>query len=96
MAREKRGAEKVMATGERSISFEPKNVEDLRRFFEINEDKYHELWVVLTKKKIVAQQPVTFNEAVNEDVMQGLIDSRSKSLSEQKYAVRFTTSRVKK
>jgi hypothetical protein len=68
----------------------------LRRFFEINKDKYHELWVVLTKKKIVTQQPVTFNEAVNEAVTQGLIDSRSKSLSEQKYAVRFTTRRVKK
>ena len=76
--------------------FEPKNVEDLRRFFEINKDKFHELWVVLTKKKIVAQQPVTFNEAVNEAVMQRLIDSRSKGLSEQKYAVRFTTRRVKK
>ena len=75
--------------------FEPKNVEDLRRFFEINKDKYHELLVVLTKKNVV-QQPVTFNEAVNEAVMQGLIDSRSKGLSEQKYAVRFTTRRVKK
>ena len=96
MAREKRGAENVMATGEGSVSFEPKNVEDLRRFFEINKDKFHELWVVLTKKKIVAQQPVTFNEAVNEAVMQWLIDSRSKGLSEQKYAVRFTTRRVKK
>ena len=96
MAREKRGAENVMATGEESVSFEPKNVEDLRRFFEINKDKFHELWVVLTKKKIVAQQPVTFNEAVNEAVMQRLIDSRSKGLSEQKYAVRFTTRRVKK
>ena len=85
-----------MATGERSVSFEPKNVEDLRRFFEINKDKYHELWVVLTKKKIVTQQPVTFNEAINEALKQGLIDSRSKGLSEQKYAVRFTKRRVKK
>ena len=85
-----------MATDEGSVSFEPKNVEDLRRFFEINKDKYHELWVILSKKKFVAQQPVTFNDAVNEAVMQGLIDSRSKGLSEQKYAVRFTTKRVKK
>jgi hypothetical protein len=58
-----------MAIGEGSVSFEPKNVEDLRRFFEASKDKYHELWVILTKKKIVAQQPVTFNEAVNEAVM---------------------------
>jgi uncharacterized protein YdeI (YjbR/CyaY-like superfamily) len=85
-----------MATGRGSVSFEPKNAEDLRRFFEINKDRYHELWVVLNKKKSFVQQPVTFNEAVNEAVMQGLIDSRSKGLSEQKYAVRFTTRRVKK
>jgi uncharacterized protein YdeI (YjbR/CyaY-like superfamily) len=85
-----------MAIGEGSVSFEPKNVEDLRRFFEASKDKYHELWVILTKKKIVAQQPVTFNEAVNEALMHGLIDSRSKSLSEQTYAVRFTKRRGKK
>jgi hypothetical protein len=47
--------------------------------------------VVLTKKKYVDPQPVSFNEAVNEAVKQGLIDSRTKSLSERKYAVRFTT-----
>jgi hypothetical protein len=52
--------------------------------------------VVLTKKKIGAQQLVTFNEAVNEAVMQGLIDSRTKGLSEQKYAVRFTKRKIKK
>jgi hypothetical protein len=84
-----------MATREGSISFEPKKVEDLRRFFKINKDKHHQLWVILTKKKIVAKQPVAFNEAVNEAVMQGLIDSRPKGLSE-KYAVRFTRRRVKK
>ena len=85
-----------MANGEGAFSFEPKNAEDLRRFFEINKYTYHELWVVLTKKKIGAQQLVTFNEAVNEAVMQGLIDSRTKGLSEQKYAVRFTKRKIKK
>ena len=43
-----------MATDEGSVSFEPKNLEDLRRFFEDSNDKYHERWVVLTEKKIVA------------------------------------------
>ena len=85
-----------MSIGEGSVSFESKNVEDLRRFFEVNKDKYHELWMVLTKKKNVFQQPVTFNETVNEAVIQGLIDGRSKGLSEQEYMVRFTTIRVKK
>jgi DNA modification methylase len=35
-------------------------------------------------------QPVTFNAAVAEAVKQGLIDSRTKSLNEHKYFIRFT------
>ena len=85
-----------MATGEGSVSFEPKNTKELRHFFETNKDKYHEIWIVLSNKKHVDPQPVSFNEAVAEAVKHGLIDSRSKSLSEQKYAVRFTKKRVKK
>ena len=85
-----------MATGEGLVSFEPKNVEELRRFFEASRERYHEIWVVLTNKKYADPQPVTFNDAVNEAVKQGLIDNRSKSLSEQKYAVRFTKRRTKK
>ena len=79
-----------MAKGERSISFEPKNAEELRHFFGTNKDKYHEIWIVLSNKKYVNPQPVSFNEAVAEAVNQGLIDSRSKSLNDWKYAVRFT------
>ena len=85
-----------MATGEGSFSFEPKNVEELRRFFEASKDRYHEIWIVLTNKKYADPQPVTFNETIKEAVKHGLIDSRSKSLSEQKYAVRFTKRRTKK
>ena len=84
-----------MTTEEGSVSFEPKNAEELRRFFKANRDRYHEIWIVLTNKKYADPQPVTFNEAVNEAVKQGLIDSRSRSLSEQKYAVRFTKRRIK-
>jgi hypothetical protein len=86
--RKKRGNR--MATGEGSVSFEPKNVEELRHFFEAIRDRHHEIWIVLTNKKYADPQPVTFNETINEAVKQGLIDSRSRSLSEQKYAVRFT------
>jgi hypothetical protein len=50
---------------------------------------------VLTKKKVAIFQPVSFNEAVNEAKKQGLIDSRTKTLDEKKYAIRFTK-RIKK
>ena len=79
-----------MEKGEGSISFEPKNTNELRHFLETNKDKYHEIWIVLSNKKYVDPQPISFNESVAEAVRQGLIDSRSKSLSERKYAVRFT------
>ena len=79
-----------METGEGSISFEPKNTNELRHFLETNKDKYHEIWIVLAKKKYVNPQPVSFIETVAEAVRHGLMDSRSKSLSERKYAVRFT------
>jgi len=73
-----------------SVSFEPRNVEELRRFFEAEKGIYHEIWVVLMKKVRVNPQPVSFNDAVAEAVKQGLIDSRTKTLSAEKYAVRFT------
>ena len=73
-----------------SVSFEPKSGEELRRFFEVNKDRYHEIWILLTKKKYADPQPVSFNEAVAEAVKQGLIDSRTKTLTAQKYAIRFT------
>ena len=79
-----------MATEAASVSFEPRNAEELRRFFEANKNKYNEIWIILTNKKYADPQPVSFNEAVSEAVKQGLIDSRSKSLSERKYAIRFT------
>jgi hypothetical protein len=75
---------------EKSATFEPKNVDELSRFFEINKDSYHEIWIILTKKKHADPQPVSFDQAVSEAVKHGLIDSRVKSLSERKYSVRFT------
>ena len=46
-----------MATGEGSVIFEPRNVEELRLFFEANRDRYHEIWIVLTNKKYADPQP---------------------------------------
>jgi hypothetical protein len=85
-----------METGDGSVCFEPKSGDELRRFFEANKDKYHEIWIVLSNKKYVNPQPVSFNETVNEAIKQGLIDSRSKSLSQQKYSVRFTKRKTPK
>ena len=82
-----------MATGDGSVSFEPKDSEELRCFFETNKDMHHEIWIILSKKKYADPQPVSFTEAVGEAVKQGLIDSRTKTLNEQKYSIRFTKRR---
>ena len=79
-----------------TVAFEPRNVEELRCFFEANKDEFHEIWIILTKKKHANPQPVSFNEAVREAVAQGLVDSRTKTLDERRYAIRFTKRIVKK
>jgi hypothetical protein len=73
-----------------SVTFEPRNTEELAHFFKTSKNSYHEIWIIITKKKQADPQPVTFNEAVAEAVKQGLIDSRTKSLNEHKYMIRFT------
>jgi hypothetical protein len=85
-----------MATAEGSIRYEPKSIDDLISFLKANKDKYHEIWVVLTKKAHANPQPVSFNEAVREAIAQGLVDSRTKTLDEVKYAIRFTKRKSKK
>ncbi len=55
-----------------------------------NKEKYCEIWVVITKKKAVNQQPISFNQALNEAKKQGLIVSRTKTIDEEKYMIRFT------
>ena len=78
-----------------TVSFEPTDAEELSAFLKATKDEYHEIWVILTKKKCADPQPVSFLEAVAEAVKQGLIDSRTKTLSEQKYAIRFTKKKAK-
>ncbi len=75
---------------EESVAYEPKDIADLSRFLKSNKDAYHEIWVVLVKKKHADPQPVSFDEAVGEAIAQGLVDSRIKTLDEKRYAVRFT------
>jgi uncharacterized protein YdeI (YjbR/CyaY-like superfamily) len=73
-----------------SVTFEPQNISELKRFLEDNKAKYHEIWIIITKKKIADPQPLSFNQAVNEAKKQGLIDSRTKTIDEKKYMIRFT------
>jgi hypothetical protein len=73
-----------------SITFEPKNVSELKRFFDENKEKYHEMWVVITKKKAAKPQPISFDQALTEAKKQGLIDSRTKTIDSEKFMIRFT------
>jgi len=73
-----------------SITFEPQNVSELKRFFEENKEKYHEIWIVITKKKAAHTQPISFDQALAEARKQGLIDSRTRSIDTEKYMIRFT------
>jgi uncharacterized protein YdeI (YjbR/CyaY-like superfamily) len=70
--------------------YEPKNAKDLADFLKSNKEKFHEIWIVLVKKEFANPQPVSFSEAVSIAVEQGLIDSKTKSIDEKRYAVRFT------
>ena len=79
-----------MTSEANSISFEPTTAEELQRFFQAKKDEYHEIWIIITKKTSADPQPVSFNDAVAEAVRFGLVDSRTKTLSRQKYAIRFT------
>jgi hypothetical protein len=83
-------------TSQSSTIYEPQNINDLSSFLKTNKYKYHEIWVVLIKKEHANPQPVSFNEAVSEAIKQGLVDSRTKTLDETRYAVRFTKRKSKK
>jgi hypothetical protein len=63
-----------------SVTFEPQNASELKQFLEKNKDKCHEIWVVITKKKVANPQPLSFNQALAEAKKQGLIDSRTKTI----------------
>jgi len=83
-AKEKR---QIMAE---SVTFEPQNISELKRFFEENKDNHHEIWIIITNKKAANPQPVSFNQVVFEAKKQGLIDSRIKNIDEKRYMIRFT------
>ena len=73
-----------------SVTFEPQNISELKRFFEENKAKHHEIWIIITNKKAANPQPVSFNQAISEAIKQGLIDSRTKNIDEKTYMIRFT------
>ena len=73
-----------------SVTFEPTSLEELRRFFEENKGKYHEIWIVIANKKAANPQVVSFNQVVSEARNQGLIDSRIRNVDEKRYMIRFT------
>jgi len=79
-----------LADNDESVTFEPKDAKDLARFFKTCKERYREIWIIITKKEHADPQPVSFVDAVKEAVKQGLIDSRTKTLNEQKYRIRFT------
>ncbi len=73
-----------------SVTFEPKSLAELRRFFEENKEKYHEIWIVITNKKSANPQVVSFDEVVGEAKSHGLIDSRIRNVDEKRYMIRLT------
>ena len=73
-----------------SVTFEPKSLAELRQFFEENEGKYHEIWVIITNKKAGNLQLVSFNQVVSEARNHGLIDSRIRNVDEKRYMIRLT------
>jgi hypothetical protein len=87
--------ERETVNPEKSVLFEPKSKEELSGFFEANKDRYSEIWIVLTKKSHTDPQPVSFDEAVKEAIRHGLVDSRTKSMNETKYSIRFTKRKAK-
>ncbi len=69
-----------MADRDESVTFDPRTLESWRVSSK-RKDKYHEIWIIITKKEHADPQPVSFTEAVNAAVKQGLIDSRTKTLT---------------
>ena len=73
-----------------SVTFEPTSLAELKRYFEENKGKYHEIWVIITNKKAANPQSVSFNQVVTEAKNQGLIDSRIRNVDEKRYMIRLT------
>jgi len=81
---------------EKSVNYEPKNIADLSDFLKANKDNFHEIWIVLIKKEQANPQPLSFKEAVSKAIELGLVDSRTRSIDEKKYAIRFTKRKDRK
>jgi len=49
-----------------SIVFKPQNLSELEQFLEDNKENYPKIWVVITKKKVVNPQPLSFNHTLRQ------------------------------
>jgi hypothetical protein len=93
---EKNRGAAMPASEKHSVSFEPMDSSELALFFQASKEEFHEMWIILTKKRYANPQPVSFTQVIAEAVKQELIDSQTKTFSEQKYAIRFTKKRTTK
>jgi hypothetical protein len=85
-AREKRECLFVIET----ITFEPKSLAELSQFLEENRNNRHEIWIIITNKRVANPQIVSFEQVISEAKRQGLIDSRIKNIDEKRYMIRLT------
>ena len=69
-----------------------KNKEDWRKWLEKSHDKEKEIWLVYYKKSS-GKLRIPYNEAVDEALCFGWIDSIVKSIDEESYVQRFTPRR---
>jgi uncharacterized protein YdeI (YjbR/CyaY-like superfamily) len=71
-----------------------KNQQDLRKWFEENHEKMHELWVGYYKIKYGAPS-ITWPQSVEEALCFGWIDGIRKSIDKNCYTIRFTPRKPK-
>lgn len=79
----------IGAPKRKSVIHEPKDATKPAKFFAKKKDEYQEIRIVLTKKKYANPQPVSATEAVIETIRHNHIDTRTKSLNQQKYLMLF-------
>jgi uncharacterized protein YdeI (YjbR/CyaY-like superfamily) len=75
-------------------TFYPKNRQEWREWLQSNHDKKQSVWLIYYKKKSNIPT-ITYNEAVDEALCFGWIDSKSKPLDEHKFMQFFSRRKEK-
>lgn len=75
-------------------TFYPKSRQDWREWLQVNHDKKQSVWLIYYKKKSNIPT-VTYNEAVDEALCFGWIDSKSKPIDEHKFMQFFSRRKEK-